>query len=53
MNSIYNRFLLPIIKFLIIALAKLCFDNIFMAMEWKYSTIISYEAFFVFCYFFF
>lgn len=51
MSNIYNRFLLPIIKFLIIAFAKLCFDNLFMAMEWKYSTIISYEAFFVFCYF--
>lgn len=50
MSSIYNRFLLPIIKFLIIAFAKLLFDILVLtATGWEYTNFIFFEAFFASC----
>ncbi|NMD83644.1 hypothetical protein [Streptococcus sp. WB01_FAA12] len=50
MNSVYDKFVCPIIKFLIIALTKLLFDILVLtATGWEYTNFIFFDAFFASC----
>lgn len=54
MSSVFDKFVCPIIKFLIFALAKLLFDILVLtATGWEYTNFIFFEAFFVSCCLFF
>ncbi|MEB3643768.1 hypothetical protein [Streptococcus salivarius] len=50
MSSVYDKFVCPIIKFLIIAFLKLLFDIVVLtATGWEYTNFIFFEAFFASC----
>lgn len=50
MSSIYDKFVCPIIKLLIIAFAKLIFDILVLtAAGWEYTNFIFFEALFASC----
>ena len=54
MSSVFDKFVCPIIKFLIFALAKLLFDILVLtATGWEYTNFIFFEAFFASCCLFF